>query len=75
MQKRAEQLTEKQTEKKNIVVEKRKIAEKKTKIDNAEKKMKIDKFETKHMHTTDKENMKKKIKIVEIETFAVIDYH
>ena len=61
--------------KKNIAVEKRKIAEKKTKIDNVEKKMKIDKFETKHMHTIDKKNMKKKIEIVKIETFAVIDHY
>ena len=62
--------------KKNVAVEKRKIAEKKTKIDNVEKKMKIDKFKTKHMHTTDKKNMKrKKIEIVEIETFVVADYY
>ena len=60
MQKRTEQLTEKRTEKKNVAVEKRKIAEKKTKIDNVEKKMKTDKSETKHMHTTDRKNMKKK---------------
>ena len=37
--------------------------------------MKADKFETKHMHTADKKNMKKKIEIVEIETFAVADHY
>ena len=60
MRKRTKQLTEKRIEKKNVAVEKRKIVEKKTKIDNVEKKMKIDKSETKYMHTTDKKNMKKK---------------
>ena len=52
--------------KKNIAVKKRKIVEKKTKID---------KSETKHMHTIDKKNMKKKIKTVEIETFIIADYY
>ena len=73
--KRTWQLTKKRTEKKNVAVKKRKIAEKKTKIDNVEKKIKTDKSETKHMHTTDKKNMKKKIEIVKIETFAVVDHH
>ena len=75
MRKRTKQLTEKRIEKKNVAVEKRKIAEKKTKINNVEKKMNIDKSETKHMYTIDKKNMKKKIEIVEIETFAVTDYY
>ena len=76
MRKRIKQLTEKRTEKKNVVIKKRKIAEKKTKINNVEKKMKTDKSETKHMHTIDKKNMKKKkIEIVEIETFIVVDYY
>ena len=75
IRKRTKQLIKKQIDEKNVAVKKRKIAEKKTKIDNVEKKMKIDKFETKHMHTTDKKNMKKKIEIVEIKTFAVVDYY
>ena len=59
--------------KKNVAVEKRKIAEKKTKIDNVEKKIKTDKIETKHINTINKKNMKKKIETVKIETFAVVD--
>ena len=76
MQKRTKQLIKKRIEKKNVADEKWKIAEKKTKIDNTEKKMKTDKFKTKHMHTIDKKNMKRKqIEVVEIETFIVVYHH
>ena len=75
MRKRTKQLIQKQIEKKILLLKNEKLLKKKTKIDNIEKKMKINKFETKHIYTTDKKKYKKKFETVKIETFVIVNHY
>ena len=68
--KRTWQLTEKRTEKKNVAVKKRKLLKKKRKLIMLKKK--IDKSEMKHMHTIDKKNMKKKLKLLKLKHLLLL---